>query len=191
MYYYGTEDEFSTCHVWFDDFTNCLIDNTTGQLVDTIVRRIDYSELSQYSKETNWYIDWTCWEDNDDDIEVYALYVKGSDTIEGLIALHDNQDYESADINWMCAAPHNNYDVVGREKKYNGIGGHLFAIGVFKSTQWNHDGACVLNAATPELVEHYESYGLLFVGIRHPYHMTLPAYLAPSFIDQYTFEFEE
>lgn len=188
MYCYETDDEFSTCHVWIDEFTNCLIDNATGEEVDTIVRRVDPSDLGMYSKSTGWYINWTKW---DEGTEVYALYVKGSNTIEGLIALHENTEYECVDIDWMCAAPHNNYDLVGSSKRYNGVGGHLFAIGAYKSTEWNRGGACVLNAGTPELVEHYENCGLLFVGIRHRYHMTLPSATAQDILSQYTFKFEE
>lgn len=176
-------DEFETCHVYIDELINCLIDNYTGEEVPTIARRIDVTQLADCSEKENWYIDWSTWEE---DVEIYALYVDGSDTIEGLIALSNNDTFSSADIKWMCAAPHNNYELVGNNKQYNGVGGHLFAIAVEKSLEWEHDGGCVLNAATEDLVNHYVDYGFIFVGIRHPYHMVLPGVIGKDLTNIYT-----
>lgn len=48
---------FISVHI--DDFTPCLKDNSTGELVDTEVVRIRRSSfLSKYNKQNGWYVNW-------------------------------------------------------------------------------------------------------------------------------------
>lgn len=81
-----------------------------------------------------------------DENQVYALVLKGSVDIQGLIALQNIDDYNSVYISWMCAAPQNNPMIVPT-KKYLGLGGHLFAIAVECSIRAGYEGAITANAA--------------------------------------------
>lgn len=64
---------FISVHI--DDFTPCLKDNSTGELVDTEVVRIRRSSfLSKYNKQNGWYVNWGSLAKNS---EIYALVVKG------------------------------------------------------------------------------------------------------------------
>lgn len=40
--------------------------------------------------------------------EVYALVVKGTVDIQGLVALSRNNDFHAVYVAWMCTAPQNN-----------------------------------------------------------------------------------
>ena len=52
--------DFGFISVYIDDFTPCLKDNVTGELVDTEVIRIKRSSfLEKYNKKNGWYIDWS------------------------------------------------------------------------------------------------------------------------------------
>ena len=58
--------------------------NNTGELVETMVRRISPTRAST----REWEFDWTKPERGG--YEVYALYVKGERAVQGLIALRDD-----------------------------------------------------------------------------------------------------
>ena len=59
--------------------------------------------------------------------EIYALVVKGTVDIQGLVSLQNNSDAKAIYIQWMCSAPQNN-KLLTENIKYSGVGGHLFAI---------------------------------------------------------------
>ena len=93
--------------VWIDDFTPCLKDESTGELVETeVVRLKRKSFLEKYNENNGWYINWA--ELLDADNEVYALVIKGTVNIQGLIALAGSEDMQAVHIAWMVAAPDNN-----------------------------------------------------------------------------------
>lgn len=93
-------------NVIIDEFTPCLKDVRTGELVQTEVIRIKRkSFLKKYNKRNGWY---TNWENLIDENEVYALVVEGSVDIQGLVAISRNDDIQALYISWMCASPDNN-----------------------------------------------------------------------------------
>lgn len=64
-------------NVVIDEFTPCLKDVRTGELVQTEVIRIKRkSFLKKYNKKNGWY---TNWEALADENEIYALVVEGSE----------------------------------------------------------------------------------------------------------------
>lgn len=72
-------------NVIIDEFTPCLKDAHTGELVQTEVIRIRRkSFLKKYNKRNGWY---TNWEKLVDENEIYALVVEGSVDIQGLVAV--------------------------------------------------------------------------------------------------------
>ncbi len=123
--------------VWIDEFTPCLKDALTGDIIETeVVQVTRKSYLAKYNQQTQWYINWASLLDEN---EVYALVIKGTTDIQGLIALQNNEDMRAVYITWMCVAPQHNKQIV-LESKYLGVGGHLFAIAVDKSIEYGFDG---------------------------------------------------
>ena len=117
-------------NVIIDEFTPCLKDVNTGELVQTEVIRIKRkSFLKKYNKKNGWY---TNWEKLADENEIYALVIEGTVDIQGLIALTPNKDMKAVYISWMCTAPQNN-KIISEDVRYLGVGGHLFAIAAKKS----------------------------------------------------------
>ena len=82
IYYIGSEN---VINVFIDEFTPCLKDAKTGELVETEVVRIRRkSFLRKYNKKNGWF---TNWEDLTDENEIYALVVQGSVDVQGLVAI--------------------------------------------------------------------------------------------------------
>ena len=127
--------------VWIDDFTPCLKDDLTGELVDTeVVRLKRKSFLEKYNKNNGWYVNWAQLLEAEN--EIYALVIKGSVNIQGLIALAGSDDMQAVHIAWMVAAPDNNpIFSENHSKKYSGVGGHLFAIAAQRSEEMGYEGA--------------------------------------------------
>lgn len=69
-------------NVIIDEFTPCLKNSKTGELVRTEVIRIRRkSFLRKYNKNNGWYVNWASLLD---DNEIYALVIEGSVDIQGL-----------------------------------------------------------------------------------------------------------
>ena len=89
-------------NVIIDEFTPCLKDAKTGELVQTEVICIKRKTfLRKYNKKNGWYINW---ETLADENEIYALVVEGSVDIQGLVAIARDQDLKAVYITWMCTA---------------------------------------------------------------------------------------
>ena len=72
-------------NVIIDEFTPCLKDAKTGELVQTEVIRIKRKTfLRKYNRKTGWYINWASLITEN---EIYALVVEGSVDIQGLVAV--------------------------------------------------------------------------------------------------------
>ena len=69
---------------------------------------------------TGWYVNWSKFGEN---VEVYALVLKGTVDIQGLIALEDVSQSKAVHILWAVTAPQNNVYKYGK-KLYSGVGGH-------------------------------------------------------------------
>lgn len=132
--------------------TPCLKDAETGEIVDTEVIRIRRSSfLRKYNRKNGWYVNWNeLLKEN----EIYALVIHGSVNIQGLLAVRPDVSMASAFVTWMCAAPENNPEMT-LQKKYEGVGGHLFAIAAQCSFNYGFEGAISGFAADRKLMEHY------------------------------------
>ncbi len=119
--------------VLIDNLTPCLTDTVSGDIVETEVIQIRRkSFLVKFNRRNQWY---TNWEKLADESEIYALVVKGTVDIQGLVSIQRNDDVGALYIPWMVSAPSNNkllYDSI----KYKGVGGHLFAIAINKSVEY-------------------------------------------------------
>lgn len=176
-------------NVIIDEFTSCLKDARTGELVQTEVIRIRRkSFLRKYNKKNGWY---TNWESLADENEIYALVVEGSVDIQGLVALARNDDMQALYINWMCASPDNNKQIAN-EVKYLGVGGHLFAIAAQKSVYYGYNGYMYGFAANKELLEHYvKMFHGEVIAILHPYQFAIDERAAREIMEVYDYEWTD
>ncbi len=163
-----------------DKFTPCLEDAATGETVGTSYSIASKSELSRLK---GWNFNWTSADLKD--AEIYKLTLKGSEEIQGLVALTKFEHDKAVYVNIAESAPHN----LGSKKRYNGVGGHLFAIAAKKSVDFGYDGFVFMDAKNIELVHHYEkALGATLLGIPHEYRMFIDEEAAARLLDIYTFE---
>lgn len=165
--------------VKIDKFTPCLIETSGGKIVDT-----QYSlATSEDIKTTGWNFKWS-----DKDLrnsEIYKLTLKDDTKIQGLVALNDFKKDNAVYVKLVESAPHN----IGKNKKYNGVGGHLFAIAIKKSIERGYGGFIFMDAKNIELVEHYRRMlGAVHIGGAHPYRMFIDEDNAKKILDYYTLE---
>ncbi|MBR4314451.1 MAG: hypothetical protein IKP66_06025 [Lachnospiraceae bacterium] len=72
-------------------------------------------------------------------------------------------------MHWAVVAPHNNKQLV-EVPKYIGVGGHLFAIAIDKSHDWNHNGVIYGFASNEKVLQHYiEKLNATYLGLQHRY----------------------
>ena len=119
--------------------------DTEYSLVSTKITRQEADGL----KDKGWKFHWSIPQEKG--YKIYALFLKNSDEVQGMIALKhiQNQYYTHVDI--VEAAPCN----VGRAGRYKGVGAHLFAIACKLSWDTGNEGYVQFTAKT-ELVEHYQ-----------------------------------
>lgn len=176
-------------YVDVDELTPCLKDVSTGEMIDTEVIRIKRkSFLQKYNKKNGWY---TSWDSLLKDYEVYALVIKGTVDIQGLVALKDDKEMGALYIAWMVAAPFNNYHFVD-QKRYSGVGGHLFAIAATKSEEYGYGCEMMGFAATKQLEDYYvEAFGAERIHMLHPYQIVIPAESGRQIKEVYTYEWTD
>lgn len=131
--------------ITIDKFTDCLVERATGIAADTIyIERIFPIHKSDYK---GWKFDWSVTQKNG--YTIYELFVEDDDTVQGRISL--KMDGGVADVDIVESAPHN----FGSEGKYEGVGGHLFAIACQVSLEAGCDGFVAFTAKS-DLVEYYK-----------------------------------
>lgn len=131
--------------ILIDKLTDCLVERTTGKIVETEYRK--RSTSIKPSEYRGWKFNWSIPEK--DDYAIYELFLKNDKTVQGRIAVRI--DGGVADVNLVESAPQN----FGDNKKYVGVGGHLFAIACKLSLDANCDGFVAFTAKN-NLIEHYK-----------------------------------
>jgi len=172
-----------------EELVPCLRDNSTGQLVDTLVEEAKRSELKGYNEKTGWYVNWS---KMPNEASIYKLMVKGSDEIQGLIAMTPNPEYKAMYLNWVVSAPHNNPILLnGKTKRYEGVGGHLMAIAAEKSAEAGFDGAAYGFAANADIAKYYvEKFGGTLLPIEHPYEVFYSESAMKKLLEAYNYEWK-
>ena len=166
-----------------------LKDTKTGELVDTeVIRLRRASFLRKYNQKNGWYVDWGKFLDEN---EVYALVVCGSVDIQGLVAVRPDENAAAAFVSWMCASPENNPEKT-KHKRYEGVGGHLFAIAAQRSFDYGYKGAISGFASDRKLMEHYcKVFGAEPICMLHPYQIFIPEASGARIKEVYTFDWTE
>lgn len=176
-------------NVWIDEFTPCLKDAQTGDIVETeVVQVTRKSYLSKYNRRTQWYVNWA---ELLDEHEVYALVIRGTTDVQGLVALQKNDDYQAVYVVWMCAAPQNNKEIVD-QPKYLGVGGHLFSICIDKAQEYGFDGVIMGFAVNAKHLQHYcDVFDAMPLRILHPYQFMIGEKEAKRIREAYTYEWTD
>jgi hypothetical protein len=175
--------------IWIDEIVPCLRDTSTGEVKETVVFKIESRKyLKDFQKSNGWHIDWN---KIPNDVEVYALALKDTNEIQGLVGIRNDVNSNAAYIHWACTAPHNNKHDTGSQK-YIGVGGHLFAIAADKSIQWGYEGALHGFAANQELLEHYINvFHAEYLGMLHQYQFFIDEDNARKLLEVYHYEWNE
>lgn len=164
-----------------DRFTPCLVEKSTGRIVNTEYRRVVKSELVGLRRK-GWKFNW-----NSPDLkktEIYKLTLQNDETIQGLIAITDFSRDKALYVNIAECAPHN----FGSNKQYEGVGGHLFALAAKESIDRGYGGFIFMDAKNEKLVEYYtEKFGAMFLGTPHQYRMVIDEIAAHKLLEKYTF----
>lgn len=167
-----------------DGFTPCLVDKKTGKIVDTKYSIAKKSELNGL-KKNGWNFNWL--DDDLKDSTVYKLTLENDNSIQGLIAVTDFPRDNALYVNIAESAPHN----IGKDKKYEGVGGHLFAIAAKESFDKGYGGFLFLDAKNAELVKYYhDKFGATLLGMPHPYRMFIDEEKAQALLKIYTLKGE-
>jgi hypothetical protein len=164
-----------------DKLTPCLIEVGTGKVLQTVFSLASDDDVSDLIKR-GWLFDWS-----DEELKktnIYKLLIKGNDTIQGLVSAEVVRG--AVYVHLAESAPHNR----GANKRYEGVGGHLFAIAMKLSVVNGFDGYIYFEAKNMELVKHYEKMlGASMLPTRiHAYRMEVLEEQAHKIIDEYTLE---
>ena len=172
--------------VWIDEIVPCLKDTTTGELKDTVVFKIESrSYLRKFKAKDGWHINWN---EIPADVEVYALALHDTNEIQGLVGVKNDVNSRAAFIHWACTAPWNNKHEFGSQK-YEGVGGHLFAIAADKSIEWGWDGFVHGYAANEELLQHYmERFNATYIGRLHKFQFYIDEEESRKLLEVYNYE---
>ena len=175
--------------IWVDEIVPCLKDTETGELKETVVFKVETrSFLKDYNKKNGWHINWYDIAKNE---EVYVLALKENMSVQGLVALHNDQDARAVYMAWACTAPHNNKHDYGAQK-YSGVGGHLFAIAADKSREWGYGGAVHGFAANKELFDHYINvFNAQALCLQHMYQIFINEIAAAKLLEVYSYEWDK
>jgi hypothetical protein len=168
--------------VLIDRLTPCLYKIATGELMQTVFSVTQTEELINLQKK-GWNFNWHS-VGIDPKLNVYKLLVKGDEAIQGLVATEVNKN--AVYVSLAESAPHN----LGKNKEYDGVGGHLFAIAIKLSFALGFGGFIYMDAKNMELVKHYhEKLGAERIYSRvHAYRMEISEENAQKVLEKYTLE---
>lgn len=173
-----------------DEFTPCLKEVSTGEIYDTEVVRIKRNSfLNKFNKKTGWYVNWGKFPKG---TEVYALVLKGTMDIQGMVAIQYDKDSQAVYVLWGCTSPENNIWQYGK-KRFAGVGGHLFAIAAELSVKAGYDGFIVAEAMDKELFDYYmREFGAApLPPINNPYRFMLSDDMSNRLREVYTYEWTD
>ena len=125
------DDEWNhDINIEIDDLTPCLIDVSTDKHVSTHYKMLKRTISRDSFRE--WSFDWS--RTQRDGYIIFMLFVDGDPSVQGLISLKIIANCVRVDI--VESAPHNR----GPSKRFEGVGGHLFAI----ACKYSFEHGCML-----------------------------------------------
>ena len=167
--------------VVIDRLTPCLLEVSTGKILQTTFSTASHNDIYILPKK-DWNFDWS--DDKLAQSNIYKLLITGNNTIQGLISAKVVRG--AVYIRLAESAPHN----IGKDKMYEGVGGHLFAIAIKLSQANGFNGYVFFDAKNAELVKHYtDSFGARLLSTRfHEYRMEISETQSLKLLQKYTLE---
>ena len=167
--------------VLIDKLTPCLEEISTGIIYQTTFSIADSKDIAGLQNK-GWNFDWADKELNWSNI--YKLQLKNDNEIQGLVAAEVVRG--AVYVRLVESAPHN----LGSKKRFDGVGGHLFAIAVKLSFAMGFNGYIFFETKNMGLVEHYtEKFGANLIPTRvHEYRMEIDESNAMRLIENYSLE---
>lgn len=133
--------------VIIDLLTPCLVNPETGEEFKTTFTEISLIEIKKLDLR-KWAFNWML--PSFEGYITYGLTIAGESELQGMIAIKPDFNNSAIDINIIESAPHNR----GDNRRFLGVGAHLFAIASKISFDLGFDGWVFFEAKT-ELTEHY------------------------------------
>jgi len=167
--------------ILIDKLTPCLVEIATGKVFQTTFALAKDEDLVGLQSQ-GWNFNWMA-----DDLKgtnIYKLTLKDDEKIQGLIATQVIKGAVYIPI--IENAPHN----IGKDKEYDGVGGHLMAIAIMLSIKNKFGGFVCFNAKNMDLVEHYikKLHARRIKSPIHEYRMVIIEEDAQKLIKKYTLE---
>ena len=164
-----------------DKMTPCLVEISSGKILQTTFSVAKTDELMNLQTH-GWNFDWS-----DSELaycNIYKLLIEDDAEIQGLVAAEVVRG--AVYIHLAESAPHN----LAPSKKYEGVGGHLFAIAIKLSLAMGFGGYVYFEAKNRQLADHYtNSFGARLLRTRiHEYRMEIDEEMAQVLIEKYTLE---
>jgi len=164
-----------------DKLTPCLVEISSSKVLQTTFSLAKPDEIRDLQSK-GWNFDWA-----DRELarcNIYKLQLINDDEIQGLVATEFFRG--AVYISLAESAPHNQLP----DKRYDGVGGHLFAIAIKLSIAVDCGGYVFFDAKNTQLVEHYSNkFGANLLGARiHQYRMEIDVDAAQKLIEKYTLE---
>ena len=173
-----------------DDIVPCLKDTSTGEIYNTEIIQIRNKKvLEKYNSRTGWYVNWSKFPRGTD---VYALVLKGTNNIQGMIAIQYDDEAKAVHVLWGCTAPHNNIWEYGTQK-YSGVGGHLLALASELSVKHGYEGFLIGEPMDKELFDYYiDQFGAIELPpLNHPYRLMISDTATSRLREVYTYEWTD
>ena len=164
-----------------DKMTPCLIEISSGKILQTTFAVAKADELRNLQAH-GWNFDWS-----DGELaycNIYKLQIEDDKEIQGLVAAEVVRG--AVYVHLAESAPHN----LVPNKKYEGVGGLLFAIAIKLSLSMGFGGYAYFEAKNQQLADHYtNSFGARLLRTRiHEYRMEIDEEMAQVLIEKYTLE---
>ena len=180
-----------TLAIEIDKITPCLEDVNGNQLKTFAYKIEDVNILKGFNKRTGWYVNWARLFK---DYTIYALVLANSPSLfQGLCAVKSFEEAGVTLLHWAVANPQNNPKLVNN-KKYFGVGGHLFAIALLESMKSGFGGVVIGHPANKKLFEHYiknlgaKSFSMSALAQNYEYTIVLEGLEAKELYEKYTFK---
>lgn len=173
-----------------DSLTQCLKDAKTGEVYETEVIELKRkSFLAKFNSRTGWHVNWSKFSK---EVSVYALVLKGTVDIQGMVAVSEDRTAQGIYINWACASPENDTYFNGKRRFY-GVGGHLLAIAGEISSKYGYGGFIHAEAMDRVLLEHLcNEHGAIHIPLpEHPYHFIMDEKAMSKIREEYQYEWSD
>ncbi len=176
--------ESGIINIEIDEFVPCLRDSKTGELLETEVTELSKNQLKKYNVASNWNDDWS---NRPNDEHVFGVFLKNDTMPQGLISLR--YDEGGTYVASASTAPWNNKLLVGKNQKYIGVGGHLFAVAVEESLKHGGYGTVYGFATNSKVLEHYKKeFGAIHFPIHHEYQFIIEGTASENLLNIYNYE---